>query len=135
MISKGYHDTVQGSQKTKTKQQKYNCIYKYNVYTCNSNDKAITVGGEFGLCPPPMVSWRASQMVYLERMAILLSSFLSDLGGLVLMEENISAILLLVSGVTKPREQISMQVRLQLYPFWEMSKTRRHIYEFYVREP
>ena len=57
-------------------------------------------------------------------MAILLRSFLSDLGGLALMEENISEILLLVSGVTKPREPTSMQVRLQLYPFWEMSKTR-----------
>ena len=65
-------------------------------------------------------------------MAILLRSFLSDLGGVALMEENISEILLLVSGVTKPRESTSMQVRLQLYPFWEMSKTRS---AYLVREP
>ena len=35
------------------------------------------------------------------------------LGGLALMEENISEILLLVYGETKPREPISVQVRLQ----------------------
>ena len=51
VISKDDHHTVQGKEKTKTKQQKYNCIYKYNVYTCNSNNKAITVGGEVGQCP------------------------------------------------------------------------------------
>ena len=51
----GDHDTVQygaGLTKDKNKQQKYNSISKYNVYTCNINDKAITVGGEVGLCPP-----------------------------------------------------------------------------------
>ena len=48
--------------------------------------------------------------------------FLSDLGGLALMEENISEILLLVSGVTKPREPISMPLRL--YPLFEMSENR-----------
>ena len=36
------------------------------------------------------------------------------------MEENISEILLLVSGVTKPREPISMQVRLQLYIYFSL---------------
>ena len=43
--------------------------------------------------------------------------FFFDLGGLALREANISEILLLVSGVTKPRIPISIQVRLQLYPF------------------
>ena len=47
-----------------------------------------------------------------------------DLGALVLVNEQMSEILEVVSGVTRPCDPISMQVRLQLYPFCEMSATR-----------
>ena len=38
-------------------------MQKKSIYKCNSNDKAITVGGEVGLWPPQDGLWRAFQMV------------------------------------------------------------------------
>ena len=58
-----------------------------------------------------------------------------DFGSLALMKEYVSKILLLVSGVTTPRELNAVQVRLQLYPFEKCLKQCGHTYEFCDGEP